>query len=134
MIEVLLPFLPVIFGGISATVAVANFALTHSRKLNSWQSLRDGLQKFSKTRTRKRHENDEENLIINWLSYGDLIITPLRSRLINRLWMTLAVIITLAVGSSFSTSLFSDNTALLIDSVVGFAQINRVRLFYDNRE
>ena len=120
MIE-LLPFLPVIFGGTSATIAVANFTLAHSRKLNAWQSLRDGLQKFSQSP--KRHKTGDEELIINWLSYGDLIVTPLRARLLERLWITLAVIVGLTLFSSYSTKALTDNSAILVEVSVGVAQL-----------
>ncbi len=131
MIE-LLTILPAIFGGTSATIAVTNFALTHSRKLNTWQSLRDGLQKFSQTPGRLK--TTDEELIINWLSYGDLIVAPLRVRLLERLGLTIAVIVGLtALSACYPMWNQSNNTSdlnnvnysseILIDVVIGIAQI-----------
>src|SRR4051812_36835073 len=91
ILPLILMWMPIISGAASATISAINLYFTHFRKLNSFEELRKGLDKIKMSPAGKKLP-DKVELIDQWLVHGELIVAPLKQRLISRFAVVLLAI------------------------------------------
>ena len=96
ILPLIVTFLPVISGAASAIISGANLYFTHLRKLNSFKELREGLDKIKRTPASSKLP-DKAKLIEQWLVHGELIVGPLKQRLMSRFLVGLITILGISI-------------------------------------
>lgn len=90
-----LALVPVLSFASSTIIGGLNLYLSHFQRFNSFETLRNSLGKIKATSPKESTRSEREELV-KWLTYGDLILGPLKHKLTWRFFSTIAAI---AVGS-----------------------------------
>ena len=80
MLHLLIVWMPIISGAASAITAGINLYFTRFRKVNAFADLRNELERISEA----KKDTAKGKLITDWLAHGELILGPLKERIVTR--------------------------------------------------
>lgn len=108
----LITWMPIISGVGSAIIAGVDLYFARFRKVNAFADLKNQLEKISKS----NKDAQKVKLITDWLAHGELILGPLKERIVTRFVYVLVTI----VGISLTAFLSERSTGLKGDEITTF--------------